>query len=493
MKHFLTIIRKSEFTDLFKYGYQHINANTVVEFDGNLKGLENNSEIKDKLFSNVNPFDYTFTIVVIHFQSSLETPNMIYIEDVQHIFPLDNDAKREIEISFDQRIRIEAPIWSEQIHELQEHMLYDGAKKGALNVWRTLKIEKDIRNYSAILSDDEIYELAHEAYSCLRPKGMKSFWIYLLRYERHGYYPKTPKGFFYDLVNVFINYKSEEERLSETIESTGIYAFLEKIPAKGIDYVLTSLNESEIGQNFLSEVNKCASIDADVAKTAILFLVFKNTFADGFNLNEYSIKVINHANMMFPEEFGYALFLIGIYLGHDHTFECLYEQLPLPIFKTDSTIRETVSDHHKESGDEDGNEAPPFQDKNDDLNQEDVLSNNDTPTEADKGEVEEKSTDIEHKSEKQVNHTMESDDESSIGECATTSNDVVQVTQNPAKETSKSVPANPILFSEEELLDNTERIYPIKMRKKRGGRAKTVKTEEEYLKLKQQGYYETVK
>ena len=494
MKHFLTIIRKSEFTDLFKYGYQHINANTVVEFDGNLKGLENNSEIKDKLFSNVNPFDYTFTIVVIHFQSSLETPNMVYIEDVQHIFPLDNDAKREIEISFDQRIRIEAPIWSEQVHELQEHMLFDGAKKGALNVWHTLKVEKDIRNYCTILSDNEIYELAHEAYTSLRPKGMKSFWIYLLRYERHGYYPKTPKGFFYDLVNVFINYKSKAEQLSESIETTGIYAFLESIPAKDTSEVLNSLNESEIGQNFLSEVNKCATIDADVVKTAILFLVFKNTFADGFNLNADSIKVLKHANKVFPEEFGYALFLIGIYLGHDHTFECLYEQLPLPIFKTPSPIRATISGHHKESGDEDGNKEAPFQDKSDDLNQEDVLSNNDTPTEADKGEVEEKSTDIEHKSEKQVNHTMESDDESSIGECDTTSNDVVQVTQNPTKETSKSAHANPTLFSEEELLDNTERIFPIKMRKKnKGGKAKTVKTEEEYLKLKQQGYYETDK
>ena len=63
MKHYITIIRKTEFTDLFKYGYLYINSDTVVEFDGNTKKIEENNEIRNILFSKVNPFDYTFTIV----------------------------------------------------------------------------------------------------------------------------------------------------------------------------------------------------------------------------------------------------------------------------------------------------------------------------------------------------------------------------------------------------------------------------------------------
>ena len=493
MRHFLTIIRKSEFTDLFKYGYQHINANTVVEFDGDLKGLENNSEIKDKLFSNVNPFDYTFTIVVIHFQSSLETPNMVYIEDVQHIFPLDNDAKREIEISFDPRIRIEAPLWCTQVHELQEQFLYESSKKGTLNIWQSLRVEDDMNNFCSILTDDEIKELVHEAFIGSRPKGPHSFWIYLIRYERHGHFRKTSVGYFYDLVNVYINFLKMEEQPYEKIEVTDIYKILESISDQAsTKIILQELQESTIGQNFIKTVNECTSINADVVKTAILFLVFKNTFADGFILNDDSRKVIEQAKEYFPKEFGYALFMLGIFLGHDHTFECLYDQMPLPIFKTSTKATTTLSDNQKESGDEDGNEAPPFQDKDGKDSQENVLSDDNAPSEDNK-RINEPSSNSDDKTVEQVETSAETESESCLSEGKLTSNEVGQVSQDLTKMSIKSS-SQQSLFKDDETLNEPEMRFPVKMRKKGNrGRPKTVKNEIEYIQLKEQGYYETDK
>ena len=41
--------------------------------------------------------------------------------------------------------------------------------------------------------------------------------------------------------------------------------------------------------------------------------------------------------------FSLALYLVGIVLGHDKTFEALYENLPLPIYKTPEEMAEFLA------------------------------------------------------------------------------------------------------------------------------------------------------
>lgn len=429
-KHYLTIIRKSEFTDLFKFGYQYINSDAVAEFDGNLVGLQDNEELRDKLFTKVNPFDYSFTLVIIHFQSSLDIPNIVNIEDVLHIYPLDYEAKREIEISFDTRIRIESPIWNKQVHNLQEHFLFENSKKGARNVWRSLHLEQNIEDVSSILTDSDIKELAHEAFCDLRPEGAFSFWVYLIRYERHGFYPKTSLGFFYDLVNVFINFKSGKEQAPERIETTSIYGLLEKIEVERVSEIFERLYEEQVGKNFIDQVNDCAPI-SDISKIAILFLILKKNFSDGLKLDPATNKILDYAKELYPKEFGYAIYLIGIYLGHDHTFECMYEQLPLPIFKEKACVIDSP--------------------------QSAIIKDDSTPG------LEDSNNNQEHPISKDMSH-------------------------NPLIEPT-------LFDHDEAFIEEASaKVFPIKMRKKgKGGKARTVKTEKEYNNLKQQGYVEVKK
>ncbi len=430
MKHYLTIIRKSEFTDLFKFGDQFINSDAVAEFDGNIVGLQDNEELRDKLFSKVNPFDYSFTLVIIHFQSSLDIPNKVNIEDVLHIYPLDHEAKREIEISFDTRIHIESPIWNKQVHNLQEHFLYENSKKGARNVWRSLHLEQNIDDVSSILTDSDIKELAHEAFCDLRPEGTLSFWVYLLRYERHGFFPKSSLGYFYDLVNIFVNFKSKKEQDPEIIETTGIYGLLEHLEVERVSEIFEYLYEQQIGKNFIEQVNDCSSIP-NVSKIAILFLILKENFKDGLKLDSATNKILDYAKDLYPQEFIYAVYLIGIYLGHDHTFECMYEQLPLPIFKEKACVIDS-----------------PQSAINKDVS---------APSSADSNNIQERPISKDNSHKPSIEPTLFDHDEA---------------------------------FNEEA----SAKVFPIKMRKKgKGGKARTVKTEKEYNNLIQQGYVEVKK
>lgn len=340
MQDYLTLIRKSDFTDLFKFGYLYINKDRVVEFDGNVETLPNNDSIKNKLFAHPNPFDYSFTFLVIHFKNDLNEYGRLNIEDVQNIFALDDEAKREIEISYDSRIKINPPLWHDIFRTLQIRFLIEDAKKGALNIWHILKVNTPIENVSNILSDKDIHEIIEEVVNDRRPVGNLSFWVYLLRYERHGFFPKNTLGCFYDIINVFINTYKQQECQSEIIESTEIFHYLEKAtdPASIIN-IIEYLNSQEIGRNFLNKVNNLSENIFNASVVAVLFLLFKQLFINNFKLDENAQKSINYATVHFPHETPFALFLFGIYLGNNHTFETLYDELPLAIFKKQEDVK----------------------------------------------------------------------------------------------------------------------------------------------------------
>jgi hypothetical protein len=336
MNHYITVIRKSDFTDLFKFGYQYVNNDRLIEFDGDVSSLPNNMAITEKLFSEVNPFEYTFTMLLIHIEADLRSNGLVYIEDVRNIYPLDLEAKREIENSFDERIRIENPLWPDFTASIQKQFLYEGAKKGASNIWNILKIKQPINSVSEILPDTDLKELSHEVFTASKAHGGWSFWFYLLRYQRHGYFPKNSIGYFMDLINVFINFKNKQELPAENVETTNIFHELETLSASNkqlsVKDIIEILGETENGRNFFSAIQDAATNNNAVI-IAVLFLVFKNTFIDGFKLDKSAKKILDYSAKEFPEGVNYALYLLGIFLGNDHTFECLYETLPLAIFK----------------------------------------------------------------------------------------------------------------------------------------------------------------
>lgn len=330
MKNYLSLVRKSDFTDLFRFGYLYIDKSQVVEFDGNVSRLSQNIELRDRLFERSNQFDYSFTFLVVYFRSDLQY-GKLNIEEVQNIFALDLEAKREIEISYDPRIRIDNPIWSDAVIKLQERFLYEDAKKGAQNIWSILKIDQPISEIESFFPDNYIKEIAYEVQNEQRPKGDLSFWIYLLRYERHGFFPKNTAGFFMDLVNVYINTIRHEEYPSEAIEETGIYKRILEFQNLDMVNLIERLAETTEGQNFFDKVDELSGSKSNSFIIAILFLILKTRYMNGFNLKEK--EALDYSSHKFPEEINYTLYLLGIFLGNSHTFECLYDHFHLPVFK----------------------------------------------------------------------------------------------------------------------------------------------------------------
>lgn len=364
MKDYLTLIRKSDFTDLFKFGYLFIDTKGVVEFDGNIETLRSNLEIEERIFNRPNQFDYSFTVLIMHFRCKSIESGKLNIEDVQHIFALDEDAKREIEISYDPRIRIDVPLWPDAPNKLQERFIYEDARKGALNIWSILKIEQPISEVKTILSDSDIKEIAYEVQNDKRPKGDLSFWVYLLRYERHGFFPKKTSGFFMDLINVFINTVQKQEFPAEAVETTEIYKVVSQNENLSMVDLINTLAETETGRNFFDKVDEACGGKVNSFVIALLYLILRNKFDNGFNLSQ--TETLNYSREKFPDEINYSLFLLGIYLGNAHTFECLYDSLPLPIFKPIVKVQLQAHQPPSDIDDEDNMPSSPQTDENND-------------------------------------------------------------------------------------------------------------------------------
>ncbi len=360
MKHYVSLIRKSDFTDLFKFGYQYIDPAGAVEFDGSISTLKEDATIKGRLFAKVNQFDHSFEFLVMYFISDL-TDGKLRIEEVQNIFALDNEAKREIEITYNQHIRIDDPLWPDVVTGLKSGFILDDAKKGARNIWKILKIEQPLSEVEEIFPDSYIKEIANEVLNADRPDGKLSFWIYLMRYERHGFFPQSSAGYFMDLINVCINTQSGKEKLPERIEGTRIYHKIKEVEKReGLNTMLLiwkALAETSEGGNFFDKVNEIAGIDQDSVIISLLFLIFKDTFREGFNLNTKEKEKLDYAIRNFPKEVNYALYLLGIFLGNRFTYDCLYESLPLPVFKEKVLAKEPLP---HEPGTEDGNKQNHF-------------------------------------------------------------------------------------------------------------------------------------
>ena len=62
--HYLSIIRKVEFIDLFKYG--HLNIYSAIKFDGNIENHANDNVLFENLTKGMNLYEYSFEYLIIH-------------------------------------------------------------------------------------------------------------------------------------------------------------------------------------------------------------------------------------------------------------------------------------------------------------------------------------------------------------------------------------------------------------------------------------------
>lgn len=328
MKDYLAIIRKLDFVDLFKYG--QLGINYAVVFDGHIYDHAEDDELFDALTSRMNMYEYSFEYMIIHFQSAEEDNaqyKLIDIRNVQGIYTFDLDAKKEMSISFDARIQLQESPWAEKFKKLQRKLNIKQCARGVDNLWSIFGLtEEERRRCEKLITSDTVQEAFRELYAHERPFGELSIWTYLLRYERHSFYPKGMLGYFCDFIHVFCNYSKKVELSGEVAESTKVYPLLmacknpQFAPLYEIikDSPLSDLTEQESGCRF--------------ALAAPLFLYLKAEFAEGME-HKPSEDIISYSKQIGGFECAVAVYLLGLILGYDKTYDAFYEVAELPFFK----------------------------------------------------------------------------------------------------------------------------------------------------------------
>ena len=94
--------------------------------------------------------------------------------------------------------------------------------QGVRNIFNIFKLE-DADECKKIISEDMVKEMLSNVYDDIRPSGDSSLWVYLMRYERHSFYPKETLGYFMDIVHIVLNFMSKKEVVDYEVEVTDIY------------------------------------------------------------------------------------------------------------------------------------------------------------------------------------------------------------------------------------------------------------------------------
>lgn len=369
MANYLALIRKADFVDLYKYGSIHINKDMTRQFSCKVEELPNRKPIFDDLLYFANAFDSTFTYLFIHYESNLGRVNDVNIADVRGLYPLDKEAKTELSLSLDPRIKINEPLWPDAVFNLQKRQTIQDCKNGISNIWKIYNISDSLECVNNIINDSVIEEVVNELYENRRPSGELPIWIYIMRYERHAFYPNNTLGAFMDTVNAIFNFSQRREVDSSEIESTQIMQFFQQCSSNmSFNDVIEKLYTQEDSGilNFI-RLTKSIVADIDLIKIATLFFVYRNHYKDEFKYE----KNWNQSENM-GMEFSIACYMLGCILGHEHTYDCLYEHLPLAIFKVKEAnsilknpiVKESILEEQETANDGSSNQGDNFDSNN---------------------------------------------------------------------------------------------------------------------------------
>lgn len=347
MNNYVSIIKRSDFNDLYKYG--HLYVHDIIPYEGNLADHADDKLLFEALTQHMNTYEYSTEYIVISLRKApfCGTSVEVFIKDVLSVYALDADAKASLSVSLDPRINIQVSCWSDYFVYLNKKQQIRQANAGIFNCFEIFNITNDDRNLvKSILKSDLIETVFDELYSRKRPSGQKPIWHYLLRYERHSPYWNDARGFFSDAIHAFENYKAQKE-----ID----YEIADELPVGDIICACPD--------DFLETYHKvisCANSDycvsgCDYLAVAPLFLYMHSLFRDGgISPTKLSSDVLlsNSNNLsQFGRNFAIAVGLLGIVLGQDNTYSCYYEIKQLNIFRKNmAEEKENLTIYNPETG-----------------------------------------------------------------------------------------------------------------------------------------------
>jgi len=324
---YLSIIRRSDFNDLYKYG--HIFVHNAIPFDGELSEHEDDKTLFNAVTSCMNTFEYPTEYLLLHICRDAFMGNSveIFTKDIAALYALNPEAHAQLSVSLDTRINLQISCWSDMFTGLMMKQSTRQAKAGVFNCHEIFGLSAEERNRTfAMLPKNFVEDLFADLFAKKRPSGDKSIWAYLIRYERHVPYWNDERGLFSDAIHVYENFLKKEEIDYEIADELPIGDKLTKCRPNFFDIMnfITSQRESE-----KYRVDGCNYI-----VVATLYLYMKNLFRDGGLTTSKLMSDPNLASFhqRFGFDFAFAVTLLGITLGQEQTYSCYYEMANLNIF-----------------------------------------------------------------------------------------------------------------------------------------------------------------
>lgn len=333
---YLTIISRSDFSDLYKFG--HIFVHNAVPFDGELNEHIDDKQLFDAVTTYMNTFEYSTEYLMLHFCKTPFTGGTVelFMQDVEGVYALDSEAKASLSVSLDPRINLQVSDWAEFFKDLNKKQSIRLANGGRFNCFEIFNIsEEDRRATSKFLSQNIVVDLFDDLFASRRPNGPKPIWVYLIRYERHDPYWNDTRGFFSDAIHVYENYKKQEEIGYEIADEVPLGDVLAQC-GNVFNDIYKTLSESK---HNIYKIDGC-----DYLAVAALYLYLKSYFKDG-GITAGKLKQANqiyngHIYELYGFNYALAVALLGLTLGQELTYSCYYEIKNLGIFNYNVTSKE---------------------------------------------------------------------------------------------------------------------------------------------------------
>ena len=340
MNNYISLIRRSDFNDLYKYG--HLFVQNAIPFEGDLDKHANDKSLFKAVTAYMNTYEYSTEYLILHFtvapfvSSSIE----IFIKDVVGVFALDQDAHISLSASLDPRINLQISCWSHFFKELSIRQLIRQSKAGKYNCYEIFGIEQNERDkVDQLLPKYFEEELFNDLFANKRPEGDKSIWMYLLRYERHSPYWNDMRGLFSDAIHVYENFKQKHEIDYEIADEVPISSALNNC-GKTFSDILRSVRAKKPAQDY--NIDGC-----DYFVVAALFLYMKNLFKEkGITTSQLQqIPQLQQGRVheQYGLDFAIAVGLLGITLGQELSYSCYYEVQKIGIFDKSKTIQSRIN------------------------------------------------------------------------------------------------------------------------------------------------------
>lgn len=328
MVNYLTIISRTDFSNLYKFG--HLYVHNIVPFEGKLSDHADDKFLFDAVTAYMDTYEYSTEYLLLHVCKIPFSENTVelFVKDIVAVYALDEEARASLAVSLDSRIVIRVSAWTSLFNELNKKQAIRQAKAGEYNCFEIFRIKNEDRNaVSRLIPKGFVEELFTDLYSHVRPSGNRSIWNYLIRYERHHPYWNDNRGFFSDAIHVYENFKQKSEIDYEIADEVPLGDVIASCGTKITD--IYKLLKHKQGDDY--QVNGC-----NYFAVAPLFLYLRSCFKEGgiTPASLYSNEHLYNGDFYkyFDIDFAIAVSLLGISLGHDLTYSCYYEISNLGIF-----------------------------------------------------------------------------------------------------------------------------------------------------------------